>query len=99
MGVSRATVARLEQNERKRTITLSSLDRAAAALDCELIYVLVPRMPLVRMVERQAWIAAESWACEPSGDLVQAEEVVRELLRELPAWIWGDREATEARGA
>jgi predicted DNA-binding mobile mystery protein A len=54
MGVAPSTVARLEANERAGTIQLDTLRRAAAELDCELVYALVPRRPLEGIVHEQA---------------------------------------------
>jgi len=53
MGITRGVVSRLETSEQKQTIQLDSLRRVAEALDCDLIYALVPREPLQAMVERQ----------------------------------------------
>ncbi len=50
LAVTRATAAKLEANERRRTIQLDSLYRAADALDCDVVYALVPRQPLQEMV-------------------------------------------------
>ncbi|UNK48336.1 mobile mystery protein A [Lysobacter sp. S4-A87] len=50
LGVTRATAAKLEANERRRTIQLDSLYRAADALGCEVVYALVPRQPLQEVV-------------------------------------------------
>lgn len=54
MGVSGATVSELEANEREGGIRLSSLRRAAEAMDCTLVYALVPRDTLERTVSRRA---------------------------------------------
>lgn len=54
MGISQATVSNLEKSEAANTITLQSLQRAAQALDCEVVYALVPRQPLARMVSDKA---------------------------------------------
>jgi predicted DNA-binding mobile mystery protein A len=43
MGISRQSYTALEQAEADRSITLKSLDRAADAMDCEVIYFLVPK--------------------------------------------------------
>ena len=43
MGVAQATIVHLEQSEAHETIQLSTLRRAADALDCDLVYALVPR--------------------------------------------------------
>jgi len=43
LGVSRREIFRLEKAEEESRIQLGSLQRAAEALDCELIYALTPR--------------------------------------------------------
>jgi predicted DNA-binding mobile mystery protein A len=53
LGVTRSVVSRLETSEQKQTIQLDSLRRVAQAMNCDLVYVLVPREPLQAMVERQ----------------------------------------------
>jgi predicted DNA-binding mobile mystery protein A len=53
LGVMPATVADLERSESEQKIQLNSLQRAAEALDCELVYVLVPRRTLTDTVERR----------------------------------------------
>jgi predicted DNA-binding mobile mystery protein A len=51
LGVTQATVADIETSERDGRIQLNTLRRAAAALDCEFVYALVPRVPLTQRVE------------------------------------------------
>ncbi len=53
MGITRGVLSRLEGSEQKQTIQLDSLQRLADAMDCDLVYALVPREPLQAMVERQ----------------------------------------------
>lgn len=43
LGVAQATVVQLEKSEANETIQLATLRRAADALDCDLVYALVPR--------------------------------------------------------
>jgi predicted DNA-binding mobile mystery protein A len=43
MGVRRQSFAQFEKAEADETISLGSLSRAAAALDCEVVYFLVPK--------------------------------------------------------
>ncbi len=43
MGVAQPTLVQLEQSEANGTIQLATLRRAADALDCDLVYALVPR--------------------------------------------------------
>lgn len=43
LGLSRQSYAALETSEARGAISLSSLQRAAEAMDCELVYFVVPR--------------------------------------------------------
>jgi predicted DNA-binding mobile mystery protein A len=43
MGVQRQSYARMEITEAQGSISLNTLQRAAAAMDCEVVYYLVPR--------------------------------------------------------
>lgn len=54
MGVTQPTIAELERNESRGTIRLDSLERAADALECDLVYFLVPRASLSDTVHLQA---------------------------------------------
>lgn len=54
MHVAQSTVARLEASERDGRIQLNTLERAADALGCDLVYAVVPRQPLDELVEAQA---------------------------------------------
>ncbi len=53
LGVAQPTVARLEASERDDRIQLDSLRRVADALDCDLVYALVPRRSLQETVDEQ----------------------------------------------
>lgn len=54
MRVSQQVVSEIERNERQATARLETLARAAAAMDCELVYALVPRRTLEETVRTQA---------------------------------------------
>lgn len=54
LGVSRAAVAHMERDETTGAITLKRLERAAAAFDCSLGYVLIPNRPLDEIVRTRA---------------------------------------------
>ena len=51
MGISQPGVVMLEQSEAAATIKLETLARAAAALNCRLVYALIPNEPLEMMVQ------------------------------------------------
>jgi len=54
LGVTRAAVSGLESAERTGGITLAKLSQVAAALDCSLVYALVPNNSLEQTVQAQA---------------------------------------------
>src|SRR5271154_4280249 len=54
LGVSQPRIVELEQSEASGSVTLNTLQRAAGALGCRLVYVLVPERPLAETVHEQA---------------------------------------------
>ena len=54
MGITPQSLNGLEQSEASETIRLETLRKAAAALDCQLVYALVPNKPLEDMVAERA---------------------------------------------
>lgn len=58
LGVRPPSVTELERNEAEERITLATLRRAAEALDCTLVYAVVPKQPLEAMVQHAAAAAA-----------------------------------------
>jgi predicted DNA-binding mobile mystery protein A len=58
MEISQPGVVMLEQSEALGTIKLETLQRAAAAMNCQLVYALVPNQPLETMVRDRARLIA-----------------------------------------
>jgi predicted DNA-binding mobile mystery protein A len=54
MGIRQPSLLALEKAEVAGTVSLNTLRRAAEALDCELVYMLVPRRPLEETVRNRA---------------------------------------------
>lgn len=54
IGVSQPRALNIERAEIEGTLTLTSLERAAHALDCRLVYALIPKESLNDMVRGQA---------------------------------------------
>jgi predicted DNA-binding mobile mystery protein A len=54
LKIKQPSLVQLEQSEAKGTIELRTLRRVAAALDCTLVYALVPNKPLEAMVRDRA---------------------------------------------
>ena len=54
LGIKQPSLVALEQSEAKGTIELATLRRVAEALDCTLVYALVPNKPLETMLRDRA---------------------------------------------
>src|ERR1700730_11499739 len=54
LGIKQPSLVALEQSEAKGTIELATLRRVAEALDCTLVYALVPNKPLESTVRDRA---------------------------------------------
>ena len=54
MGIRQPSVVNLEMSEEKGSIELATLRRAAAALDCTLVYALIPNKPLETTIRERA---------------------------------------------
>ena len=58
IGVSRQGVLEIENSEARDAVTLRALQRVAAALDCTLIYAIVPNTSLEQVVRARARLVA-----------------------------------------
>jgi len=101
MGITPSGVSHLERREATGAVTLEALRRAADALDCELVYAIVPRAGSVsEALERRAREVAmetlgrvshtmrlEDQATSPAEQEAEIEELVRELLAR-PRALW-----------
>lgn len=63
LGVTQQTIPDIERSEQAQTIKLETLRRAANALECDLVYVLVPR----RSLDDTVWEQARRKATEHLG--------------------------------
>ncbi|MDO8456510.1 MAG: mobile mystery protein A [Burkholderiaceae bacterium] len=60
IGVTGPTLHKSERAEADERISIGQLRRLADALDCDLVYALVPRKPLTQIVEDQATSVARA---------------------------------------
>ncbi len=101
LGVTRQAVADLERREANGTVTLAVLKKAADALDCDVVYALVPRKPLYEILrDRARAIAtdrlkgvAHSMSLEdqsvPEEEIVQqVEDLADQIIQEFPPDLW-----------
>jgi predicted DNA-binding mobile mystery protein A len=58
LHISQTSVAKLERNELHETISIGKLAEAARAMDCQLVYALIPNTTLEDTVQRQAELVA-----------------------------------------
>ena len=92
LDVTPQAVQQMEAAEREGTIRLSTLRRAADAMDCTVAYVVLPRSTLESTVTAQAYrvLDAEIAATErtmalAAQDATVAREAVQELVDQLVA--------------
>jgi len=91
IGIARQSVSELEARERDGSITLKSLRKAAEAMDCQLVYALIPQKGKLKdIVKRQALKKAKALV-EPvdhtmmlEGQAVGGkEEKIKQIAEEL----------------
>jgi len=103
LNVSQPRVLGIEKAEVSGSIKLESLERAARALDCRLVYALVPRKPLESLVEDRArerakkrlWATSHSMALEnqwvgEADEREHLERLVQMLLSRPGSALWED---------
>ena len=63
MGIAQAGVMNIETREIKKTVTLETLERAAKAMNCRLVYAIIPiEESLEKTLDNQALMAAQKIA-------------------------------------
>jgi transcriptional regulator with XRE-family HTH domain len=99
IGVTQQRVSQLQRTEVGESIQLATLRRVAEALNCELVYYLAPREPLVDMVWRQAFTkAAEEVGYDPDDPEDDDIAVRKGEQVEALAPLWVDRRGLWKRG-
>ena len=104
LGVSQPRVLAIEKAEATGSIKLESLERAARALDCRLVYTLVPRKPFESMVEDRARglarnrlqatshsMALEDQQVDQADEQVHLERLMQKLLNQSGSKLWEDQ--------
>lgn len=99
MGVSQQAVSQLEKREADESATLGALREAAAALDAELVYAIVPRRSIRdtlgerarRLARRMVGSVRHTMRLEaqdPGSDLEERTEALAAQLLESPGQLW-----------
>lgn len=103
LNVTQQAESKMERSERDGTISLASLHHIARALDCELVYALVPRTSLKDTIVAQARRVAavrlnkvsHTMRLEAQGISSRAEdqrrrEIEADLLARMPRYLWNE---------
>lgn len=103
MKVSYARISAIEKDEVLGNIKLNTLERAANALGCQLVYTIVPKEELGTIIYNQAKEKAkvllkttehsmklENQSSLKEDDSKQLEELIQELLKGSQARLWDD---------
>ena len=103
IGVSQSRAFVIEKAEKEGSITLDSLERAARALDCRVVYALIPKKPLSDLVEERARIVAkkrlqstqhsmalEAQSVDESDEEEQLKHLIRRLIEKAGSELWKD---------
>jgi predicted DNA-binding mobile mystery protein A len=104
LNVSQPRIVELEKSEVSGSVTLHTLQRAAEALGCRVVYALVPEKPLAHIVSERAELVAErqSAAIEHTmrledqavSDKTARRRLRKQLIEELmrrPARLWDEK--------
>jgi transcriptional regulator with XRE-family HTH domain len=79
----RSAVAKIEQREEEKTISLLALEQAAEALGCELVYSIVPRKgTLVELAEARGWKKRLGNGSEGETGRTQTEQAAKRKATE-----------------
>ncbi len=104
LGVSKSQASQMERMEMEDRITLKQLRRVAKALDCELVYALVPRKSVDSMIRDRAKQKAENLVNKTDVQMkleaqqLSSEQLQRQiefeterLIRDMPRDLWEEK--------
>ncbi len=101
LSISSPAVLKMEKNEAGDATTLKTLRAAADALDCQLVYALIPKQPLSELIQERAEALAKK-RLEPVFHTMALEEQsvsdelkqehleleIKDILENLPKELW-----------
>jgi predicted DNA-binding mobile mystery protein A len=114
VGVSHGSIDQIEKREPKRKVTLESLERAAQAMNCRLVYAIVPQetgVTLEEIIEHRAKETAAKILKEVSHSMKlesqgtsekelqsEIERVARDLIEKGDSRIWNVAKTKTKKG-
>jgi predicted DNA-binding mobile mystery protein A len=103
MGVSKAQVLQTEKNEAAGSLTIKTMEKAAAALGCRFVYALVPETTSAELINKRAGekarnivekanahMALEAQTLSPDQIRFEIERLQGEFVRTKPGDLWND---------
>jgi predicted DNA-binding mobile mystery protein A len=87
MSVRRQSIADMELSEAKGSITLDTLRRAATAMDCTLVYALVPNSSLQATIETRARTLAHTALAATAHTMALEDQAVATTSEDMEAYI------------
>ena len=103
LGMSPPGVFSMEESEANYRITLKTLNKAAEALECTVVYALVPNSSLKKMVDAQARRIAEELLKPISHTMMlekqlpqmsalvrDMERITQEIIDSMPKRLWDE---------
>lgn len=96
LGITPTSVFEMERREADGTVTLKTLEKAAEAIGCKLVYALVPDESLEAAVQRRARkLAVRQLAREeelqPEESRARLERRIADLIHTRPRSLWSER--------
>ena len=84
LGISQQSAAKLESNEADKSITLRSLNRAAQAMQCKVVYAIIPEKgDLKGIVKKQAFKKAKELISPVQHTMVLEDQEVKDPQDQL----------------
>lgn len=103
LGKAQSVIVEMEKGEARDSVTLATLRQAAQALDCSLVYALVPNRPVEDVLRERAGkvaaerlsrashnMALENQRLDDTAQEAELRRLVEDLLRGPPARLWDD---------
>lgn len=101
VGVSKTSALAYQRNEMADTITLQSLRKSADALNCDLVYALIPRKTLAETIEDQVrdkaisrvsalsvTMGLEAQSTDARFNKQELDDLIAEWLQKPPSDLW-----------
>ena len=103
LGVTRSQIAQSERNELSGAVTLKTLQNAAEAMGCHLVYAIVPAGNVEALIARRArekarrivgsadvHMALESQTLDAKSHAFEIKRLEQELIDTMPSDLWDE---------